>query len=179
MSVDYMCEYGDITELRYEAHAAISPEAFFGISTNSFNVGVDSISLPVKAYLQIYSECNIQDAGLDAIKKIPVPGSETTLGELDSLVNAVNEMQSKLREIKEKVERTAGVVIRTQRGPVLEHQKRVTAYIELCGRELQGVSKALQTNNANAVESAIAHAVQRLGGQMEQLREVTNTLQDS
>lgn len=176
-SFDFMCEYGDVTELKYEASGNISPEAFFGIRSDSTKVHVDSISLPVKAYLQIYEAQNIQEAGLGAIKAISVPGPDTTLAEVTSLSNTVSEMMLKLRESKEKVERTAGVVNRGQRAPVLQHQNTVSAYIDQVVGEFQKVGQALQTNSPNAVESAIAHAVERLEGGMERLQKATDALQ--
>ena len=81
--------YSELIDMDYNLEGTVSPNAFLRI--RKAGTHGNTVGMTIHAYLQLFTELSIHRWLDSTIKSFPVPGPETTLGELSELGNPLRE----------------------------------------------------------------------------------------
>jgi len=167
--------YSDLIDMKYELAGTVSPTAFLRVRKTGAHGG--KVSMTVDTYLQLLDELSIH-RWLDAvIKSFPVPGPETTLGELSDLAGPLRDAISEIRDTECRLQRLAELATRgRQREIVSTHRGLVEQYLT---ETIQGVAKidqTLRSSNPMEVSRTVATVTKRLDREAAKVTEATKKL---
>ena len=160
----------DVPELEYDIEGKISPEALFTVRRSGTKLPMDKLQLPVEAYVRAFQESGVLGWADSFNGSFVAPGLDTTLAQIDSLVQQIHERRLNLMQAKERLQAVSAVVDRRHRDRVLTFGKSVEAYVQQANKMTTTLVSQLKSQPVRSVDAFVQGEMQSLRGQEERLR---------
>lgn len=174
-SYEHRCRYSDLPEVKYDIEGTVSPEEFFRVRRASSLPNAHP-QLTSVAYLQVFNEMMIHGWLDSTIKLFPVPGADTTLGEMQSLAGSLDKPASEVRDAQSRLSRLSAFVRRQDREAVSSHTNIVESYLRSTTQGMGQLRQLLNSANTRQISSTVAQLIDSLEKEARTVNQATEEL---
>lgn len=176
-SYEHHCAYSDLPDLEYEIEGSVSPEEFFRVRRAS-SLPNDPPQLTLVAYLQVFNEMMIHGWLDSTIKLFPVPGADTTLGEMQSLAGSLDKTASEVRDAQSRLGRLSAFIRRQDREAVSQHMNIVESYLQSTTQGMGQLRQLLNSANTRQISGTVVRLIDSLVKEAGTVNQATEKLMD-
>ena len=170
------CRHGDLLDMSYSVDGKISPKRFFQVQRTGIRIPTVNDLPPTSVYLEVLSQIGIHKWLNSTIKKMPIPGPETTLAKLKESKGNFTSAIVAIRGAQERIQDALRFVGDTHKQEVLEHKKVVVEYLSHTEKGCARLREMLSHPNADQLSTERDKIVAGLEGQASRVDEATNDL---
>ena len=161
--------FTELIEMEYDARGRVSPRAFMGVHQAGRPSGqVVLIAIPV--YLQMLEDLAVHQ-WLESVREFPLPGPDTTLGELARLGEPLDQALKEIREAGARIQKISGLVERRQRDGITRLQKILTDYLRRTSQGIAQIAQEVRSADQQKLRGTIATIATRLAREAERVDE--------
>ena len=137
----------------------------------------DNVDMPIEGYVSVIEMTDLKGWLDDALKGLPIPGPDTTLGALKEQSEALSQSILEMREIKQRLQKLSSLVARGKgRDISMNHNKHVTAHLDAAERGASHLRRILESGQVERFKAILDDHVSRLEQSAKRLDTATEEL---
>ena len=164
-----------LMDMEYDVNGTVSPTAFMGVRRTG-RVSNDAVSITIPAYLQMFEDMAVHQWLESTVREFPVPGADTTLGELSRLGEPLGQAIMEIRDTEARIQKIAGLVERRQRERIARLQTIVGEYLRETSQGISQIAQELRSTDQRKLRGTIASVTTRLAREAERVEEEVDAL---
>lgn len=174
---EHRCSYDDLIDLDYYLDGSVSPEVFYTMHWAG-KVSTDEAGIPPSAYIVVFNGMKIHQWLESTIQPFPIPGPNTTLGDMQILAASLEDTIMEIRATEERLSRLTHFILPRDRDTIYQHVNSVKAYIQSTIQGLSRMRQHLISPNPGQISAEVQHLVSSLENEAERVNAATQNLRD-
>jgi len=158
LAYDYRCRYIDLPDINYDVDWKISLSRLFGFQKMNERVKLQALDLSLVDYIKFTNSLEIHKWLDEVLKKIPEPGSTTTLAEVEKTQNKIDEVVNEIKDIQKRVSYLFSEIGKEHRDEIALILKIVREYLtttlEQCVSIKESIGAPVSTSS-NSLKNSI------------------------
>ena len=156
----------------------MSPEAFFrGNKRGRFPSS--GVALSLASYVYLFNDMDVHRWLNNTLRAMPIPGPETTMSDIQSMIDSLNQPIEEIRDAQERLNRITTFVddVNGQtREALVQHGNLVHPYLEEVRRDISEIRQSLGSPDSQRLSALLAQIVANLDTQAARVDEATSGL---
>ena len=175
---EHRCTLSALPDLEFDITSTISPEAFFSSNKRGRFPG-SGVALSLASYIYLFNDMDVHRWLNSTLRHFPIPGPDTTMSEVQSMIESLNQPIEETRDAQDRLKRIATFVDssnRLSREALVEHGNLVHPYLMEVQKGIGQIRQSLGSPDGQRLSALLEQIVVNLDSLAARVDEATEGL---